>query len=55
MQYKPKDNAFKLGEVLGIKTTDPKALVDKLKEYTLHDIVTATQEVSKTLVTTDFD
>ena len=42
--------AFKLGEVLGIKTVDTKALVDKLKEYTLQDLVTASKELSKEMV-----
>lgn len=49
-EYNPRDIAFKLGEALGIKTTDTKELVDKLKEFSVQDIVTATQEVAKTIV-----
>ncbi|XP_058804192.1 juvenile hormone esterase-like [Phymastichus coffea] len=47
--YNPKDMAFKLGETLGIKTTDTKELVDKLRELSVQDIVTASQEVAKTM------
>lgn len=47
--YNPKEIAFKLGEVLGVKTSDTKELVDKLKEFTLQDIVTATTEVGKSV------
>ncbi|NP_001136104.1 carboxylesterase clade B, member 6 precursor [Nasonia vitripennis] len=49
MEYNPKDMAFKLGEALGIKTTDTKELVNKLREFSVHEIVTATSEVSKLL------
>lgn len=50
MTYNPKEMAFKLGEQLGIKTTDSKELMDKLKEISAKDIVAATSEVGKTLV-----
>lgn len=50
MEYNSKELAFKLGEALGIKTTDTKELVNKLKEFSVQEIVTATSEVTKLLV-----
>lgn len=48
--YNPKEMAFKLGEVLGISTGDTKELINKLKEFTAQELVTASGEVSKTIV-----
>lgn len=50
MQYKPKKVAFQLGEVLGVKTNDTKELVDKLKTFSVKDLMIAAEEVSRTLV-----
>lgn len=52
LEYHAKENAFKLGEALGIKTSDTKELVNKLKEYSVPELVTATTEVAKTMVKT---
>jgi hypothetical protein len=50
IEYNPKAMAFKLGEVLGIKDTDTKQLVAKLLEYSNQELVIATLNVTKTLV-----
>lgn len=50
MSYSPKEMAFKLGEVLGVATSDTKELITKLKDFTVQELVTANGEVSKTLV-----
>ena len=46
----PVEMAFKLGEVLGIKTTDSAELVNKLKELSPKDLVDASREMAKSLV-----
>ena len=54
LEYNPKEKAFKLGEALGIKTSDTKELVAKLKEFSVQEIVTATGEVAKIMVINNF-
>lgn len=50
IQYKPRKVAFQLGEALGIKTTDSKELVHKLKTFSAKELMIAAEEVSKSLV-----
>ena len=50
LSYNPKDMAFKLGEVLGIKTTDSAELVNKLAEFSAKELVDASKIVSQGLV-----
>ncbi|XP_043273664.1 juvenile hormone esterase-like [Venturia canescens] len=45
--YTPKENAFALGEILGIKTSDTAELVDKLRQFTALELVDASTELSK--------
>nr|XP_003706284.1 PREDICTED: esterase FE4-like [Megachile rotundata] len=47
--YNSRELAFKLGESLGIHTTDSAELVQKLTEFHVKDIVDATIELDKTL------
>ncbi|XP_078051535.1 esterase FE4-like [Augochlora pura] len=49
LQYDPREQAFMLGEFLGIKTTDSTELVQKLSEFHVKDIIAATGEVTKSL------
>ncbi|KAK2586966.1 hypothetical protein KPH14_010941 [Odynerus spinipes] len=51
VSYNPKDMAFKLGETLGIRTTDSAELVKKLAEFSAKDIVTASKEMMTTINT----
>ncbi|KAK9301557.1 hypothetical protein QLX08_006113 [Tetragonisca angustula] len=45
--YNPREQAFMLGEALGIKTTDSGELVKKLSEFHAEDIIAATNEITK--------
>ncbi|XP_076766541.1 esterase FE4 [Xylocopa sonorina] len=47
MTYDPREQAFMLGEALGIHTTDSGELVRKLSEFHPKDIITATNEIMK--------
>ncbi|XP_031781566.1 venom carboxylesterase-6 [Nasonia vitripennis] len=49
IQYKPREVAFQLGEVLGVKPADSKELVDKLKTFSAKELMVAAEEVSKSL------
>lgn len=48
--YNPKEHAFMLGEALGIHTTDSAELVQKLTEFHVKDIIAASNEIGKNLV-----
>lgn len=45
--YNPREQAFMLGEALGIKTTDSEELVKKLSEFDVKDIIAASGEIMK--------
>ncbi|CAK9820725.1 Esterase FE4 [Anthophora plagiata] len=45
--YNAREQAFMLGEALGIRTSDSGELVQKLSEFSANDIITATNEMSK--------
>ncbi|XP_016907128.2 esterase FE4 [Apis cerana] len=45
--YNPREQAFMLGEALGIKTTDSEELVKKLSEFHVKDIIAASGEIMK--------
>ncbi|XP_029046685.1 esterase FE4-like [Osmia bicornis bicornis] len=47
MTYNPRELAFKLGEALGIQTTDSEELVQKLSEFHVKDIISASHEIMK--------
>ncbi|XP_017882530.2 esterase FE4-like [Ceratina calcarata] len=47
MTYNPREQAFMLGEALGIHTTDSAELVQKLTEFDVKDIITATTEITQ--------
>ncbi|XP_031846091.1 esterase FE4 [Nomia melanderi] len=49
LQKNPRELAFKLGEALGIKTTDSAELVQKLSEFDVKDIIAGSDEVTKSL------
>lgn len=46
----PKERAFKLGEVLGVKTTDTAELMNKLTEFSAKELVDASKVVVQGLV-----
>lgn len=50
LTYEPAESAFKLGEVLGIKTKDSAELMSKLQEIDTAKLVTASAEVAMTQV-----
>lgn len=50
MTYNPRELAFKLGEALGIQTTDSEELVQKLTEFHVKDIIAASNEIMKSEV-----
>ncbi|XP_054003488.1 esterase FE4-like [Hylaeus anthracinus] len=45
MSYNPRDQAFMLGEALGIHTTDSAELVEKLTEFHVKDIIAASNQI----------
>ncbi|KOC60513.1 Esterase FE4 [Habropoda laboriosa] len=47
VSYNAREQAFMLGEALGIHTTDSGELVHKLSEFAASDIIAATNEISK--------
>ncbi|XP_020279915.1 esterase FE4-like [Pseudomyrmex gracilis] len=48
ISYNPREVAFKLGEKLGIETTDSAELVARLAEFTAKELITVSGELMKT-------